>query len=804
MWQNILSRWSLSNWSRRLGLRPSKRRQGISATERLEDRTLLATLVSATKLTYQDTDGDTVEVSFSKPILTSTAVANGIFAFDTGAVNGSNATKQLLRTINISGIAAASGTTIITKAVRSTINGGDGFAALGQVIATGLDVSTVTIDGDLGRILAGDATTTTQGLGALTVHSMGRYGLLTGATNLDSVIQGKLLLLKSKTDLNEVFINVQGGVNGQIGTVTIGGSLIGGAAGNTGRINAGGLIGVVTITGDMVGGAGAGSGAIATSNKITSVTIGGSLIGGNGDNSGKLFSTLDMGAVKIEGDVIGGAGLENGMVKTSAKLASATIGGSLKGGTGIGSGQVFSTLDMGAANVTGDVVGGTGDESGSIRSDGKLASITIGGSLLGSSGKSTGQVFSEFDMGPVSISGSVIGGAYDSPFLADDSAGAVVSKYNMGNVTIGGSVKGGLGDYSGLIITGFDIGAVIVKGDVAGSSGAEAGRIHAFIGDITSVTINGSLRGGSGPSSGSVNAYYGIGPVKILGNVAGGSGQNSGSLSNSSQGKVTSVFIGGSLIGGIGTGSGRIGGGSELTTLTIQGNIVGGSASGSTNLERSGYVQAQRIGTLTLNGSLISGTDNTTGTFTNNGAIRVFYDIGSATIKGSLIGNTTHKAVISASGRQAPSGTTDLAIGKLTVNGRVEHAQVLAGVVDSGVANNADAQIGPVIVGLDWIASSLVAGATTGADAFYGNSNDAKMAGGVKDVATVFSKITSIVIGGQVIGSTTGGDHFGFVAENIGSLKVKGGTTTFPLVAGNSNDDILLTILFNDTRLNEI
>lgn len=74
----------------------------------------------------------------------------------------------------------------------------------------------------------------------------------------------------------------------------------------------------------------------------------------------------------------------------------------------------------------------------------------------------------------------------------------------------------------------------------------------------------------------------------------------------------------------------------------------------------------------------------------------------------------------------------------------------------------------------------------------------------VKDVATVFSKITSIVIGGQVTDTTAGGDHFGCIAESIGSFKVKGGTTSYSLVAGNSNDDIQLTILFNDTRLNEI
>ena len=125
-------------------------------------------------------------------------------------------------------------------------------------------------------------------------------------------------------------------------------------------------------------------------------------------------------------------------------------------------------------------------------------------------------------------------------------------------------------------------------------------------------------------------------------------------------------------------------------------------------------------------------------------------------------------------------------------------------------SRNADAQIGPVIVGGDWIASSMAAGATAGADGFFGNNDDTKMSGvGVKDMPTVSSKITSIVIGGQVLGSAAGGDHYGFVAENIGSFKLKGGTTTYTLTAGNSNDNILLDILFGgllggDTRLNEI
>ncbi len=68
----------------------------------------------------------------------------------------------------------------------------------------------------------------------------------------------------------------------------------------------------------------------------------------------------------------------------------------------------------------------------------------------------------------------------------------------------------------------------------------------------------------------------------------------------------------------------------------------------------------------------------------------------------------------------------------------------------------------------------------------------------MKNIATVFSKITSIVIGGQVLGTVGAGVHFGFVAENIGSFKVKTGTTTFILVAGNGNDDHLVGLRVNE------
>jgi hypothetical protein len=806
MLRSIRSIWQ--SVDRKMKASSLRRRSRTGNAQALESRTLLASLVSATKISYQDADGDNVTVTLSKAVLTAGNV-NSIFTFDIGTVDGSNTTKQQLKTINLVGVAGIAGTTITTAAVRSSTTGGDGFAALGQINATGIDIGAVTIDGDLGRILAGDATTTTQGLGALKVHSMGRYGTLSGATNLDTVIQGKLASLTTKSDVKEAFINVQGGVNGQIGTVTIGGSLIGGVAGSSGSINAGGDIGAVTVTGDMVGSGGSFTGRIATAGKLTSATIGGSIWGGTGASSGLIFSSLDMGAVKVTGDVTGAAGSGSGRISTVSKLASATIGGSLKGGAGLSSGQVYSKLDMGEIKVSGSLLGGSASSSdfdeatGAVITDGKLSSLTVGGEIRAGDGDYSATVYADLEVGPVKVTGSVIAG------IGQLSGSILTFNGKMGSVTLGGSLIGGNGSNCGRIESYLDMGPVTIGGDIVGGSSSNGSGQLICGENMGTVTIGGSLFGGSGTESGTIRSGNKIGAMKIGGDIRGGTGSGA---RIEAFGNVTGVTVGGSLIGGSAFGSGFISVG-ELGSLIIEGNIVGGSASGSSDLQNSGCVLASRISTVTLNGSLIAGTDNTSGMFSSNGAIRAKNDIASLTIKGSVIGNSTSKALISARGRVAPSGTIDLAIGKLTINGRVEYGLILAGVDGylDVTSSNADAQIGPVVIGGDWIASSLVAGAAPGVDGHYGNADDVKMSGGgIKDVSTVSSKITSIVIGGQVMGTPAlVNDHFGFVAENIGSFKVKGGTTNYSLIAGNSNDDIVLSLKFggllgDDTRLNEI
>ncbi len=103
---------------------------------------------------------------------------------------------------------------------------------------------------------------------------MGRFRLATGAGSFTSQINGRLGALTLKTDFHEIRLLVNGGANGQIGPVTINGSIIGGSGNDSGYINAEHSIGPVIVKGDILGSTGNLSGAIqAGAGGITSVTI---------------------------------------------------------------------------------------------------------------------------------------------------------------------------------------------------------------------------------------------------------------------------------------------------------------------------------------------------------------------------------------------------------------------------------------------------------------------------------------------------------------------------------------------------
>ena len=167
--------------------------------EPLESRIAPAVVfVNATTATYDDHDGDHVTVHFTKPILTGGNVAT-VFNF--------NAAGDLAR-LDLTG-ASSDGTGVAFTVAK--VAGGDGLVNVGAIDATGHDLGAVKLPGDLGKILAGDATTTTPGVKSLAVNSLGRLGLDTGASDLKTDIKGPLDTLIVKGDVKDAEFEVQGG-----------------------------------------------------------------------------------------------------------------------------------------------------------------------------------------------------------------------------------------------------------------------------------------------------------------------------------------------------------------------------------------------------------------------------------------------------------------------------------------------------------------------------------------------------------------------------------------------------------------
>jgi hypothetical protein len=513
-------------------------------------------------------------------------------------------------------------------------------------------------------------------------------------------------------------------------------------------------------------------------------------------NVGYINSTLhDLGAVAVKGDlgridagdaVTGTPGLKSLTVRSLGRYGTDTqAGGDL---------QSDITGALGALVVAGDVKEAFVTVTGGA--DGKLGAVSIGGSVIGGSNFNTGIISSSGDMGPVKIGRDLLGGRAGF-------SGQIGSNGKIASVSIGGSLVGGLGfggGFSGQISCVGDLGPVKIAHDVLGGGNSVTGRIRTGS-KLASVSIGGSLIGGQGDESGRIFSGGDMGPVKI-GHDVQGLGPRSGYIQ--SLGKLASVSIGGSLIGGSAPLSGAIDSAGDLGLVKVGHDVTGGNVTSSNSLDGSGMiVSSGRIAGVSIGGSMISGTDTSTGVLTRNATIRAGNDIGTLTVKGGLIGNVTTDGVspviISARGREFPTAGVDLAIGKITIGGSVEYASILAGYKNDLTPDNADAQVGAVSVGGDWIASSLAAGVTDGGDGF-GNGNDVVIAGGS---GSTVSRIGGVAIKGLVYGTPTaaGVDHFGFVAQQVGSFKCLGFTAT---LAAGTDAPIELALTTGDVTIREV
>jgi hypothetical protein len=766
--------------------------RAVSLIEPLEDRIAPATVTIAPNgktAIYKDSLGDTIEVTTTK----------GKFAKSDFIFDPSNAGQ--LTELSLTGNNAFNGANIAFAIFP--VAGGSATMNIGYIDALNLSLGSVTVPGDLGRIDVGGgpsrvalSTLTVETLGALTSTQGGlSYSTLSnitgtiGTINVAGNVDGALFAQDYNSHPG----------TGNIRQLNIGGSLDGNTSSGVGAIFFTGMLGTAVIQGGIEGGSSEFSGSIGgydsasggygTLSKIGSITvkgtapdnpnpnplegiIGTSILGGSGNLSGGI-AAVTVGTVTVAGDVFGGAGTGSGFIQAGGHLGTVTIGESLIGGN-------FISGSPSGANSSGVVFGAS------------IGSVTIEQNIYGGSGLNSGEVFSTGMIQKVKVMGDVAGGSAGTSSTAG-LAGSINGEM-LGSVMIEGSLIGGnsvgadpnqTGNTDGIITSTTTIGSVYIGKNVVGGTGASSGQILTNGGGVGTLTIggadaaDGSVLGGSGASSGTITVDGMIGILKLTHNLTGGSGAGSGILSVN--GAINSLQIEGNVTGGTADSTGTISVFGLLKSATIQGNLAG-SSSGATKLTNTGYVQADGIGTMTIGGALIAGTAGSGGLDTS-GAVRSTVAIGSITV-GSLVGNATNPAIISAVGQtnQPASATSDVAMGTVTVKGAATYGDILAGyntdtqngTVPLGTGVSADAQIGTVTIDGNFTATNIIAGVGAGNTGF-GTAGSAALSGaGIMDLPSIISKISQVIIKGAVKPPASTADHYGIAAQYIMSANYDG------------------------------
>ena len=653
--------------------------------------------------------------------------------------------------------------------------------------------------------------------------------------------------------------------SGKLGKLTIRDSVFG-ALDNTadtlrGQIFAGGGAGPISIGGDVTG-AVSEEKAIEVIGNATSITIKGSLFGGAGLNSGSIFVTGNAGPIKIGRDVLGGSGELSGSLKITGNTGAISIGGALLGGAMLNAGSIFVTGNAGPIKIGLDVEGSTGDFSGSIKVNGTVGGLTIGGSLKGGSGSyqtvfrleqvslfggSTGPVRISGDViantgaggGVISLGtgapsfflgGSIIGGGNEIPMVFAFPGGGVALG-DVGTVTIGGDILGS--PFGGGLLSGGNVGKLTIKGSlvsplefgtatgsstqlilgsigtgfigggIVGSPDVDGNSRAATIsGKVGSLTIVGTIQGGAGPTNGSIVIGGDVGTLKV-GALRGGAGIETGAIAIG--GKVGAFTIG-SVDGGTGTFATAQIQADSFGKVLVRGDLLGGAAPSSGTLRataggfdsitiggslraapQGGVVSATAsLGIVKIGGDLLGGTFTGQSTLAGQKAtsIAVAGDLIAASAMNApliYIAQSAGKIVINGDIRGSGQNTAKLLFAyqpgftapgftSLTVKGSVTDTVIAGGLRNDLFGNNEDATLGSISVLRDWTASSVAAGVNLGNDGDYATADDSR----VGTTTPLLSRIASITIKGQVFGTTGPNDGYGFVAQSIGPVKIGG------------------------------
>jgi len=453
------------------------RRPTLHRFESLERRLAMAGLFN-----FTDVDGDIVTVRTS--LGTNAQLQNALQLVRAGGVGG----VQLQR-VNLAARAFLG--TNLTITARTSAIGGDGRVNVGEILSA-FDLGTVTVGGDLARIVAGDVNRATPGVASFTVASVGVFGTTTGAADVRSIITGAVPTIRISGHLSGVQFQVLGpaadvviggslsGLQaydgfeaGSIGRMVIGGSILGGAPDDSGRVLAfnGGITQLV-IGGDVAGGLGFGTGRVLSAGRVESARIHGFVRGGDGQQSGRVqVGDAGINTLWVGRGVVGGSQAYSGSVQSTGPIGSISSGPVLGQG-GDYSGSIIGGASIGSIFVDGEVAGGVGNFSGTVVASGRIAALNIKRLLAGDgvySGSIRGSTLGDVVV-RVDISGSARQPVYITGLGAATPTGprAIIDSLTVGSMTKA-LVLGGY-NFDMPINGAGRIGTVTVRGNMLGSN----------------------------------------------------------------------------------------------------------------------------------------------------------------------------------------------------------------------------------------------------------------------------------------------------------------------------------------------
>jgi hypothetical protein len=309
-----------------------------------------------------------------------------------------------------------------------------------------------------------------------------------------------------------------------------------------------------------------------------------------------------------------------------------------------------------------------------------------------------------------------------------------------------------------------------VIGSITGTGLVDSGTL-ATSGPIRTLVVQGNIEGGTVNGTGVIFCGQRIGSLSIGGSLIGGDANLTGAVVADEGGSFGSVTVGGSIQGGSGEFSGTILSDGGIRRVTVNGDVTAGSAFAS------GSIIGTSSKSISIGGSL-------------NGGPAVSGILMETTLSRLTLGGTD--------GTNGPAyviGGT--AIGKIAVAESMKGARILAGYNPLLELTNPNARIGSIAIGLDLIATDIVAGIDS-VNGIFGDSDDRVSPDDLRP--GFLSSIGSISVGNIVEGTNGGTDQFGILAERIGSFRIAG----VPLQLGIWTIDDLQLGTFGDYRLREV